>query len=130
MDNKGRRNMSGQGSISIGEDCLAKLDELMVFLKRARRKSFLSIDLLGLIVDLFVNRDLKKAEKLAGEVRTALESFKASLVEDGTSHSDAIDKHHARAIDCFFDLVWNPSNAMIKSKLEATKNARSAVLHF
>ena len=129
--------MPEQRSINIGEDCLAKLDELIVVLKRARRKSFFSIELLDLIFDQLVNRDLKKAAKLAYSVRAALESFVLSLGEDiMLSPNMTTPDNCTETIDQFFDLVWDPpliliesSIDIIKKNLEAVKNTRSAVLH-
>jgi len=122
--------MSEQESINIGEDCLAKLDELIVILKRARRKIFFCIDLLDLIFGPLVNRDLKKAANLADEVRVALEYFKKSLGEDSVFSLDMVDSHGLNeAIDHFFDLVWDPPPIIVGNHLSVTKNTRSAVMH-
>ena len=123
--------------MNIGEDCLAKLDKVIVVLKRARRKSFLCIGLLDLIFDPLANRDLKKAGKLAEGVRIALESFKTSLEEDHTPPSVADLENYIETTNYFFSLVWDQPYAMnknhiyhaIKNNLDASKNTKTAVQH-
>ena len=126
--------MNSQGSVSIGEDCLAKLDKLIVFLKRAQRNNRLGYDPLSLnLFALFFGHlevaNLIMAKRLADDVRTALGSFKTALREDGVLCIDAGANDSTEVIDGFLDLTWDPPQAITKSHLEVAKDTRSAVLH-
>ena len=115
--------MLEQKSIKTGEDCLAKLDELLKLLKKARRKSFFCIQYLDLIFDPLVRIDLKKAEKFAYGVRAALHSFRSSLEDDGVFYSDMTRRRcHIEAIDKFFDIVWVAPAILIENNMDFIKN--------
>jgi len=122
--------MLNQESKIIGEKCLAQLDELLVILKRARRESFLCMDYIELIFIPLTNRDLKKAKKLADEIRISLEALKTSLGEEGKFLPRLLDPHgRTEAIEYFLGLTWDTSSEKIKEYLKATNNARSALMN-
>ncbi|MCL2148176.1 MAG: hypothetical protein FWH47_02440 [Methanomassiliicoccaceae archaeon] len=121
--------------MDIGRECLVGLDEVLTVLKRARSKSRFSMMYLDLVLDPLTNRDIKKAGRLAGNLRPAMESLKLSLEEEGMLSPNATEPHVCvAAIDQFLGLDWTPplilvdiSWGPINKDIDVVNNARSAI---
>jgi hypothetical protein len=121
--------MSDPESIVLGEECLAKLDNYILVLKKAGTKGVFEVSILSPLLTWLKRRDLKKAEKLAVEVRRSLESFRISLGKDEAFPFSTMDfSESTKTTDYFLgkygDLMVQD---LINGNIEMAKNAKVAI---